>query len=75
MSYSREYKALPFVVECRWPHNAYWETIAAFDCYEAAHDYGKRCYDNNRAGKLAYRMRSRDGRGKWSERAAWTYAP
>lgn len=53
----REYALsnLSAIVQCRWPHNAYWETIAAYDSAAIAEDYVAKCKASN-GPFLAYRV-------------------
>lgn len=66
--YIRSIKPLNFIVQCRWPMNAYWETIAGFNCYEAATVYAQKNIDawQKDANPLRYRVLQWI-KGKWME--------
>lgn len=57
------YFSLKFIVECRWPSNAYWEVICAWDHEEVAVEYAQAI--KNRQPTFRYRVREREARGKW----------
>lgn len=42
-----EYKTLTFLVQYRDDVHPWWETIAAFNCEEAATPYAKTCHHHN----------------------------
>jgi hypothetical protein len=68
---SSKFSSMVAVVECRWPHNGYWETIAAFDSEPVASRYAERARRAQRGSKtkLAYRVLIRLARGrKWTEK-------
>jgi hypothetical protein len=65
-----KFKSMVAVVECKWPHNPYWETIAAFDNEPVASTYAERARRAQRGSKtkLAYRVLTRTPNGReWTE--------
>ena len=46
---------VPFIVECKWSNNGYWEVIAAFNVDSVAKWYAQECQKNNPS--LEYRTR------------------
>ena len=48
---------VPFRVECKWPHNSYFEVIAAFNAEKIAVTYATDCQAANKF--LVYRVTKR----------------
>jgi hypothetical protein len=47
MKRSSKYYTLRYFVECKWPHNSFYETIAAFDSERVAEAYAAECKKTN----------------------------
>lgn len=63
------YHGLRWTVEVKWPGNAFYEVIAAYNHDRIAKEYADTCMANASpidGKRWAYRVRERDGRGKWS---------
>lgn len=75
MKHSSAYFPLSWRVDVRWPGNAYFEVIAAFNCREAAEAYAKGCaFDKRPMQGVAwtYRVMERTGsRSEWKERVSY----
>jgi hypothetical protein len=69
MRRSSPYHGLKWLVEAKWPSNAFFEVIAGFNHDRVAKSYADECMAGAPPinGKpWSYRVRERDGRGKWT---------
>ena len=63
MKRTSAYFGLKWIVQCRWPQNSWFETIAAFDVDNAAQSYANNCAKNNTS--LKYRVLERNSKGQF----------
>ena len=62
MERASKYYTLSYVVECKWPHNPFYEQIAAFNSDVVAKQYCDNCAKAN--PKFQYQVLARKGT-KW----------
>lgn len=61
------YEKLAFILECKWPHNPVWETIAAFDGKGVAVSYAWDVIHRDLDSPLRYRVVNRKGDVLWEQ--------